>query len=173
MAYTMDLFACGRCRYSCLGNGFSAASISYVHLNGYSDDNTMLVITEYPHTSGRAELTALVFALEYALYRHSMLWPGTRVDVRIYSDSTFAVGCVTGFNQIPGIYHAAQWVYQDVINEVASLSNQIMMHGTLHYVVATREQSAYNEQLCNSLLDVTDRHLSPCQMDSNQPELFN
>ncbi|KAL2838578.1 ribonuclease H-like domain-containing protein [Aspergillus pseudodeflectus] len=158
MVYTMEIYVDGGCR----GNGkpwaFGAAAAAFKKRNGtFQGWYRALPSTPRP-TSQRAEITAIILALQQVLAKHKELFSDPWLDVTIYSDSRYAVGCMTEW-----IYKWSKkgWVNsqggevanRDLIQWASNLDDQVKELGDVTYLYIPRAQNDYADDLCKQCLD--------------------
>lgn len=109
-------------------------------------------------TNQRAEITAIILALEQALYRSQSLNKNPYLDVTIYSDSQYAVRCMNewvhkwsqnGWRNAAG----RQVANRDLIEEASELSSRLEAEGDMRYVWIPREENQDADEECNQLLN--------------------
>lgn len=117
-------------------------------------------LDKYPvaPTSQRAEITAIIMALEWALERYDELqgYPGLRVTIK--SDSRYAVNCMTDW-----IYKWVQngWTNsrgfevknRDLIEEASDLDDRVTALGEVEYVWVPRADNVDADSECQRALD--------------------
>ncbi|EHK49259.1 uncharacterized protein TrAtP1_000115 [Trichoderma atroviride] len=159
MVYTMEIYTDGGCR----GNGRSwaigAAAAAFKNRNGNYVEAWTRSLPSYPApTNQRAELTGIIIALEQALERYHELDSDPYLDITIYSDSKYAVNCMTtwikkwlrnGWTNAAG-YEVAN---RDLIEEAFDLGDRLKREGDVNYVWIPREKNEYADELCNEDMD--------------------
>ncbi|KAI1413505.1 ribonuclease H-like domain-containing protein [Hypoxylon sp. FL1857] len=159
MVYIMKFMVDGGCR----GNGqswaFGAAAACMMSRNGsYWTRTRRLDTDDYDATNQRAEILAIILALEWALEKHGNLDLNPDVDVTIYSDSAYAVKCMTtwiykwasnGWTNARG-YDVAN---QDLLQEASDLDDAVQELGTVNYVHIPRRYNQEADEACNDVLD--------------------
>lgn len=155
----MDFYVDGGCR----GNGqewaFGAAACCLMksHNRGYSWTSKRL--PQYPTpTNQRAELCAIILALEWALEKYDELDSYPNLDVRIHTDSRYAVGCMKTW-----IYKWAEngWVNsagnevanRDLIQRASDLDDRVAELGSVSYIWVPRSENEDADRHCNEILD--------------------
>ncbi|EEP79683.1 predicted protein [Uncinocarpus reesii 1704] len=116
-----------------------------------------LVHIQHP-TNQRAEITAIILALETALTRYEKLDWSPRLDVKIYSDSKYAVNCMTiwvdkWFEN--GWINSAGYdvVNQDLIKKAVDLEGRLLNLGKVTYFWIPRSDNVNADRCCNEELD--------------------
>ncbi|KAL7621057.1 hypothetical protein AAE478_008369 [Parahypoxylon ruwenzoriense] len=159
MVYILEFYVDGGCR----GNGHSdaigaAAACLMTRGNNYYHRKRRLDDYDYPPTSQRAEITAIIMALEWALEKYEELDSSPRLNLKIKSDSKYAVGCMT------------EWVYKwanngwinsngnkvanrDLIKEASDLDDEVKKLGSVKYIWVPREQNTNAHDCCDEALD--------------------
>lgn len=113
-------------------------------------------------TNQRAEITAIILALELALKKFEKLDSNPYLEVEIFSDSKYAVGCMTEW-----IYKWSQngWTNaagnpvanQDLIRKASDLDDRLREEGKVNYTWIPRSQNEVADQSCNEALDKQER----------------
>jgi ribonuclease HI len=158
MVYIMEIYVDGACR----GNGqlgaIGAAAAIFKKKRGGYDAWTKSLPTYPPPTNQRAEITAIILALEQALEKFEELDTNPYLDVKIYSDSRYAIGCMT------------KWIYKwtrngwinaagnevanrDLIEEASDLDDRLKEKGDVEYIWIPREENQLADGLCNEHMD--------------------
>ncbi|KAL9088289.1 MAG: hypothetical protein Q9165_006213 [Trypethelium subeluteriae] len=158
----MDIYVDGGCR----GNGQpgSTGAAAAVHMKkwGGSSSWTRRLPRSPNPTNQRAEIVAVIMALEIALGKVQELDLIASLDLRIYSDSRYAVGCMN------------EWIYKwtrngwrnsggnevanrDLIAEASDLDDQVKDHGNVNYIWIPRADNQTADELCNEELDEQDQ----------------
>lgn len=161
MVYTMHFKVDGGCRRNGYQDSIGAAAAVLIPLGGTHKFRTTFVPlgrkAELP-TNQRAEISAIILALEMALEEYHALRNRPLLEVTIESDSKYAIGCMT------------EWIYKwsnngwrnaagnevantDLIVEAAWLEDQVRELGTVKYGWIPRAENRYADQLCNEALD--------------------
>ncbi len=109
-------------------------------------------------TSQRAEISAIILALELALEKYDELYTNPYFDVKIYSDSKYAVNCMSEW-----IYKWSRngWinsagnavVNQDLIRKASDLDDRVREEGHVEYIWIPREDNEMADEACNDALD--------------------
>lgn len=158
----MEFYVDGGCR----GNGQdwaidAAACCMMKGINrGYSYKSEQL--PRYPTpTNQRAEITAIIMTLEWALDHYDELHSDPRIVVRIYTDSRYAVGCMKTW-----IYKWAQngWVNsagnevanRDLIERASDLDDRVTDLGSVSYIWVPRSENKDADRHCNEELNETE-----------------
>ncbi|RYP59774.1 hypothetical protein DL770_010138 [Monosporascus sp. CRB-9-2] len=162
MVYLMKFYVDGGCR----GNGQpgsigAAAAVlttrgTLIHYKTtHLPRNSLLGLRP---TNQRAEITAIILALEWALEKYQELDSDPYLMVKIHSDSRYAIGCMT------------QWIYKwanngwvnssgydvanrDLIQQASELDDRVKELGEVEYIWIPREQNRAADEYCNEALD--------------------
>ncbi|KAI0906556.1 ribonuclease H-like domain-containing protein [Ustulina deusta] len=161
MVYVMEFYVDGGCR----GNGKpwaigAAACIMMKRHGSYASQSLELPRDPEP-TNQRAEMTAIIMALEWALKRYHELDSNPRLAVRIHSDSRYAINCMDNW-----IYKWTRngWVNssgyevanRDLIEEASDLDDRLQELGSVDYIWIPRSENQAADELCNDKLDEID-----------------
>lgn len=110
-------------------------------------------------TNQRAELTAVIMALEWTFDRYNELPIGSRLDVTIYSDSRYAVRCMSewidrwennGWTTCAGNLVANR----DLIEYASDLDSYVREVGYVRYIWVPRSENVDADGYCNDALDM-------------------
>ena len=116
-------------------------------------------LPSYPTpTNQRAELTALVMALEWALERYHKLDSDPRLRVAVRSDSTYVVGCM---NEWSYKWRCNDWynssgrevANRDLIEEAVDLRDRLEEHGDVDFIWVSRDENTLADEYCKDVLD--------------------
>jgi ribonuclease HI len=105
---------------------------------------------------------AIILALEQALDKYEKLHSYPKVKVEIFSDSKYAIGCMT------------EWIYkwsgngwtnatgnpvanQDLIKEASDLEDRLKTKGRVKYTWIPRAENKVADRSCNDALDEQER----------------
>ncbi|KAI2602623.1 ribonuclease H-like domain-containing protein [Hypoxylon sp. NC1633] len=159
MVYVMEFYVDGGCRY----NGFpyakgAAAACLMAKDSTYCTKTRRLNTRRKSATSQRAEILAIIIALEWALERHDELRTNPKISVSIKSDSKYAVNCMTRW-----IYNWCRkgWIKsngeavanRDLIKKASDLDDRVRELGTVDYLHIPREQNTEAHEACDEMLD--------------------
>ncbi|GAW24953.1 hypothetical protein ANO14919_145490 [Xylariales sp. No.14919] len=160
MVYVMEFYVDGGCR----GNGtpwaIGAAACVLRTRSSLSFHRTQELSSFYSEvpTSQRAEITAIIMALEWALEKYDELHSSPRLVVRINSDSKYAVGCMdtwiykwsrNGWRNAAG-YEVAN---RDLIEQASDLDDRVKELGSVDYKWIPRSENEEADELCDEALD--------------------
>lgn len=154
----MEIYVDGGCRGNgqpgSIGAGAAIFQLRYGHQKRWHK-----ILPPYPPpTNQRAEITAIIVALEQALEKYEELDSNPWLDVKIYSDSKYAIGCMT------------DWIYkwsrngwrnsagnpvanQDLIQEASDLDDRLKEEGTVEYIWIPRSENRDADELVNKVMD--------------------
>jgi ribonuclease HI len=120
MPYNMNIYVDGACRGNGQPGATGAAAAVFQPKYGKHTWFTR-VLPHYPTpTNQRAEIMAIILALEEALNKYDELDGYPRLYTRIYSDSKYAVGCMT------------EWIYKWIQNDwTNSAGNEVANRGLI------------------------------------------
>ncbi|RDW83635.1 RNase H [Aspergillus mulundensis] len=162
MVYTMKIYTDGGCRNNGYTNAKGAAAAVFKTRHRTLSYTRKLPSTESPSpTSQRAEITAIIIALEEALRRYRNLASDPYLSVTIYSDSRYAVNCMS------------EWIYkwsnngwknsmgnpvanQDLLRRASSLDDDLRDEGDVEYIWIPRSENFRADELCQEILDESD-----------------
>ncbi|KAF3122670.1 hypothetical protein TWF569_010252 [Orbilia oligospora] len=161
MVYIMEFKVDGACR----GNGQPgstavAAACLFNRSGSYIPRVKRLAGDKIVPTNQRAEILAIIVALKWALVRYSELSGRPYIDVRIRSDSKYAVNSMTTYtsNWIGnGWYNAAgrPVANKDLFQRALALENEISRIGKVSYGWISREENLAADMECREALDST------------------
>jgi ribonuclease HI len=158
MVYIMEIYVDGGCRGNGQPGAIGAAAAIFKKKYGGYDAWTKSLPKYPPPTNQRAEITAIILALEQALEKLEELDTNPYLDVKIYSDSRYAIGCMTNW-----IYKWARngWINaagnevanRDLIQEASDLDDRLKKEGDVEYIWIPREENQLADRLCNEGMD--------------------
>ncbi|KFY88259.1 hypothetical protein V500_06449 [Pseudogymnoascus sp. VKM F-4518 (FW-2643)] len=164
MVYFMNIFVDGGCRRNGTPGAYGAAAVVVKSRTGVVIDSYGDFIPQDPcPTNQRAELTAIIRGLRMAVNKNSTLQNRPCLDVKIYSDSTYAVNCMTlwidtwrrnGWRT----YEGTPVLNQDLIIQAHELHDFLRELGNLNYYWILRGENREADQLCNKVLDTYNRY---------------
>ncbi|KAI1088507.1 ribonuclease H-like domain-containing protein [Rostrohypoxylon terebratum] len=159
MVYKMKFYVDGGCRNNGYTNAIGAAAACLKNRYGkYRIRTRVLDTDEYYATNQRAELLAMILALEWALERYEELDGYPRLQLTIYSDSRYAVGCL---NEWMDRWVANGWMNsrgmpvanRDLIEEAYDLEDKVRDLGSVLYEYIPRSENTVADTACNDALD--------------------
>ncbi|KAF4637960.1 hypothetical protein G7Y89_g109 [Cudoniella acicularis] len=137
---------------------YSAAAAVFKNQHGGHTSWTRELPRYPPPTNQRAEITAIIIALEKALEKYNDLDNDPWLDVKIYSDSKYAIGCMNEW-----IYKWSQngWINaagkpvanQDLIKEASDLDDRLQEEGKVEYIWISRDKNEDADRYCNEAMD--------------------
>jgi len=156
----MKIYVDGGCRGNGQPGSIGAAAAVFESRGGRQQIWSRRLPASYhtPVTNQRAELTAIIIALEQAIIKYDGLDSDPRLVVTIYSDSRYAIGCMNEW-----IYKWSQngWVNaagrevanRELIQEASDLDDELKERGDVSYVWIPRHENEDADRHCNSVMD--------------------
>lgn len=127
-------------------------------------------------TNQPAEITAIMLALEMALHRYHDLNSAPFLEVKVYSDSKYAVGCMNTW-----IYRWAEngWINSqgnkvanvDLIQEATYLDDKVDEKGRVEYIWIPRCDNEDADRYCNEELDKMEEDSEYSSSDDNMSDM--
>ena len=159
MTYTMRMWVDGGCRGEAHGGPVGAAAAVVEDNSGKIETHTAVLPASPIPTSQRAELTAIILALEQAAERQPALSFSTeRMLVTIYTNSNYARGCMTGW--VPAaidercVGSVGRGVgNRDLIEHAVNLQSQIEQSGRVVYEWIGSDQNHRAQHAAISAID--------------------
>ncbi|KAK2812598.1 hypothetical protein FQN50_001242 [Emmonsiellopsis sp. PD_5] len=160
MVYRMEIHVDGGCRR----NGYSdaigaAAAVRELRWGSKYFSRTQRL--SYKPTNQRAEITAIILGIQMALDAYDELDSYPRLDVTIYSDSRYAVGCMTDW-----VYKWSNngWVNsrnvrvsnKNLIQKASALDDKLSELGKVTYCWIPRSENELADKHCNEELDAME-----------------
>lgn len=155
----MRIYVDGACR----NNGYSGAEGSAAAVFKMGKNRILgthgLLLPDYPSpTNQRAEITAIIVALKAALNKHDTLDTYPRLDVKILSDSDYAVKCM---NEYVHKWLQNGWMTaagkpvknQALIKEALYYLGELKKLGKVRIRWIPRGENQEADQVCNDILD--------------------
>ncbi|KAI2630586.1 ribonuclease H1 [Xylaria nigripes] len=159
MLFKMKFYVDGACRGNGRINPIAVAACCLME-KGHNHLPRTQKLPQHPTpTNQRAEFTALILALQWALERSTQLSRDTRMKVLVYSDSKYAV---KSMNTWIHTWSTNGWVKMSTKKEVANrdllqialgLSRKIEALGSLTYKWISRSKNKVADRYCNEALD--------------------
>ncbi|KAG7002251.1 ribonuclease H [Physcia stellaris] len=158
--FIMTIHVDGGCRNNGRASATGAAAAVFYNRNGFPTTWTRRLNGLQPPTSQRAELTAIVLALEQVLVKHAGLRRNPRLRVTIYTDSKYVLGCMTGWYE--------KWVgngwrnakggavaNRDLVEWAKALEGMVreVARGTVRFVWVPRERNGDADRAVGAVLD--------------------
>lgn len=164
MVYIMVVQADGACRRNGMDEPVAAAACAILTRNrrGYWGFKEVLPTLYWTNqTNQRAELSAIILALNMALRRIERLQVQADVRVTVESDSKYAIGCMTEWIEK---WQNNGWINakgndvanQDLLEEALESQENLEYHGKVVYRWIPREENTTADMLCNQALDEWD-----------------
>lgn len=162
MVYTMVYEVDGGCR----NNGYSGAiaAAAAIERGRYKDRTWTRQLDSEDATNQRAEITAIILALEQALRKYRNLKSCPTIDLTIRSDSRYAVNCMTewiykwtrnGWRNAAG----RPVVNKDLIRKASELDDEANELGDVTYEWIPRSENIDADEACNDCLDEMERYI--------------
>jgi ribonuclease HI len=174
MVYSVEIYADGGCRGNGKPGAIGAAAAAFKFRTGTYRGRTRTLPSYPAPTNQRAEITAIILALELALERLDHSDGSIYLDVKIYTDSKYAIGCMTDWifkwaNN--GWINAAdnEVANRDLIEEASSLDDILKREGQVEYIWIPREKNHYADSLCN--MNMNDQEGGKIRYYCNFPRL--
>ena len=158
MVYIMEIYVDGGCRGNGKPDSIGAAAAVFRRKWGKRNCWTRAMPRWPTPTNQRAEITAIILALEQALEEYANLDGNPWLDVKIYSDSKYAIGCMTDWVykwRANGWRNAAgnEVANRDLIEEASDLDDRLKEEGDVKYIWIPREDNDEADRICNDALD--------------------
>ena len=158
MVYIMEIYTDGGCRGNGQPGAIGAAAAVFKTKYGKYDCWTKSLPSYPPPTNQRAEITAIIVALEQALEKYKELDSNPWLNVKIYSDSRYAVDCMTKWiykwTKNGWINYAGRSVAnRDLLEEASDLDDRLKEEGEVEYLWIPREDNKIADRLCNEDMD--------------------
>jgi ribonuclease HI len=159
MVYTMVIKVDGGCRGNGQQGAIGAAAAVILGRNGGILKTWTCELPNYPRaTNQRAEISAIILALELALEKYNSLSNNVYMDVTIMSDSRYAVECMNTW-----IYKWVRngWINakgnevanQDLIKKASNMDDNLKEHGRVTYKWISRSENGAADEACNNQMD--------------------
>ena len=160
MVYKMYFYVDGGCRRNGHNDAYGAAAAIWVKKWGKQKSWTV-TLPRYDDprpTSQRAEIMALILALEQALKHYETLAGYPEFELVIHSDSQFVVNCMDLY--IPRWFRNG-WVNargyevanRDLLEEASDLEDEVNSLGSVRYQWIPRSENVAADQLANDAMD--------------------
>ena len=162
--YIMRMYVDGGCRRNGYEDAIGAAACVVQKKWGRDTTWTRQLPSHHKSptpTSQRAEITAIILALETALEDYEQLDSNPSLRLTIHTDSKYAHGCMTDW-----IYKWTRngWVNaagkevanRDLIEKASDLDDQVKELGTVDYVWIPRGENQDADEAVSDLLDEMD-----------------
>ena len=158
MVYIMEIYIDGGCRGNGRPDSIGAAAAVFKGRNGEATTWTR-VLPDWPSpTNQRAEITAIILALEKALEKYDDLDFSPRLRVKIFSDSRYAIGCMTDWIYKwcrNGWQNAAgnEVANRDLIEKASDLDDRVKELGSVEYNWIPRAENWEADEACDEAMD--------------------
>ena len=157
----MEMYIDGGCRYNGSSNAIGAAAC-VIHRRWGGDLTYTRKLPSYTTpTSQRAEITAIILALEQGLSKSRDLDTSPRMNVTIYTDSKYAHGCMTDW-----VYKWSRngWINaagnsvanRDLIEQASDLDDDLKEYGVVNYVWVPRSENQKADEAAGEVLNEMD-----------------
>ena len=158
MVYIMVMKVDGGCRHNGYSNAIGAAAVIVEQRWGRSKTYTYRLSSPPRPTSQRAELLAIVRALELAQEKADELDDSPYMEVTIFTDSKYAHGCMTDWSfkwRNNGWINAAgnDVANRDLIEQAVELQEAFERNGDVKYKWVPRAQNQEADEAVNEELD--------------------
>lgn len=158
MVYVMEIYVDGGCRGNGQPDAIGAAAAVFKLRCGGATTWTRVLLRYPPPKNQRAEITAIILAMERALAKYNELDSNSWLDVKIYSDSRYAIGCMTEWIykwSINGWQNAAgnEVANRDLIEEAYELNVRLKDEGNVEYIWIPRAENQDADEACNDVMD--------------------
>lgn len=157
----MRMYVDGGCRRNGYDDAIGAAACVIQKKWGRNSTWTRELDSGYwgpPPTSQRAEITAIILALEIALQEYAELDGNPNLRLTIHTDSKYAHVCMTDWIYKwtrNGWMNAAgnQVANRDLIEEASDLDDKVKELGTVDYVWIPKDENQDADEAVNGRLD--------------------
>ena len=169
MVYSMEIYIDGSCRNIGTPRAIGSAAAIFTNKDERSDKWTRDLRRgpRYPPpTNQRAELTSVILAIELALIRFQKQETSPYLDVKIHSNSEYAMDCMThGIHEWNGngwINDAGDEVEnRDLMEKVLDLDYRLRDKGDVKYILIPKEENQEADRFCNMALDAQYEEVGP------------
>lgn len=159
MPYTMMMYVDGGCRRNGYVGAIGAAACVIMGRRGQLVTWTTELPRSHPTpTNQRAELQAIIIALEQGWEKYLEMRNNPYMDVTIFTDSKYALGCMTQWKQkwLGNDFTAAagyEVVNRDLIEYAYELEDKLANEGRIEYRWIPRIDNQLADDAVNELLD--------------------
>lgn len=158
MVYIMQIYVDGGCRGNGKPGARGAAGAVFKFRNGRQKAWVSNLPLNPPPTNQRAEITAIIIALEQALAKLGRLRNSPKLRVRIFADSKYAIGCMTEWNEkwvMNGWKNAARQpvANRDLIIQALELHDELLTVSKVKYTWIPREENEAADRVANKAMD--------------------
>lgn len=182
MVYKIVMYVDGGCRGNGQPGAYGACACNVVKKWGRSETFTRRLpsTSSTTPTSQRAELSAIILALEQAIETRRELDSNPYMDVTIYTDSKYAHGCMTKWYskwQNNGFINSAGFpvANRDLIEEALGLESDVLNHGDVNWEWIPRCDNTVADRAVNDEMDEMEgpqRYSSPEGYSSSEEECY-
>ncbi|KAI3336971.1 ribonuclease H1 [Xylariaceae sp. AK1471] len=158
MVYMMRFYVDGGCRGNGQPNSIGAAACCLMQRDG-GHLARRIALPRYPSpTNQRAEICAIILALEWVLEKYGQLDLQPRLVVQIHSDSRYAIGCIDTWIYdwvINGWINSAgdEVANRDLIQRASKLNDDVKKLGSVSYIWVPRDENQDADRCCNDKLN--------------------
>ena len=158
MALIIKFYVDGGCRGNGQPGAIGVAAAVRQYRNGREMYRTRQLDTyNYNATSQRAEIFAIILALEWAMEAYENSNTSPRIKVIIHSDSRYTVNCM---NKWPAKWSNNGWTTsaggsvanQDILQEAIEAENRVLDVGNVVYKRVSRDKVHGADEKCNEEL---------------------
>ncbi|TID23447.1 ribonuclease H1 [Venturia nashicola] len=169
MSCRMEVYIDGGCRSNGQDWAIGAAAACFKSQGGEWDQSWIMELPrgryERKPTSQRAELSAVIMALNKIIEKANTLPTNAWPEVTIYTDSKYVVGCMRDWivNWQQNNFRNAngkEVANRDLIEEASDLDYDVLEMGSIAYVWIPREQNTFADRMCNVCLDRQERRIT-------------
>ena len=168
----MKMYVASGCRDNDYSEVIGAAAC-VIHMRaGRTKTRTRAIPPDENPTSKRAQITAIILALQQALARYSKLHSAPYLQVTIYTSSKYAKSWMSAWKHHTWKDSSAKhkWLNyrgnapanMDLIQEVSKLHEAVREIGDVEYVWIPRSQNSEAEEAADSVMDLMEE-LSGCK----------
>ena len=158
MVLIMEFYVDGGCRGNGRPNAVGAATVVRQYRYREKSRTRQLDTYEYNATSQRAEIFAIILALEWAMEAYQRSNTSPRISVTIHSDSKYAVNCM---NQWLDKWSNNGWINsaggsvanQDILLLAIQAENRVLDVGKVVYKWVPRDEVHDADEKCREFLD--------------------
>lgn len=159
MTYIMKIYVDGGCRRNGYAGAIGAAACVFMGRGGPIGTWTKkLPLYDPQPTSQRAELEAIILALEQGWEQYQGLRHDPYMDVTIFTDSKYALGCMTQWKQKWLNNDSTNCAGYDVVNRdliefAYELDDRLANEGRVEYCWIPRSDNELADEAVNEVLD--------------------
>nr|GAT54780.1 ribonuclease H1 [Mycena chlorophos] len=172
MPYALEVYADGACRRNGQHNAAAGAGVYFPRPLNRSHGFSRALPSHPTPTNQRAELSALILALELAIDRRNQLKNRPFFALTIHIDSQYAIDCLTkwlGTWERNGwrTFSGAPVQNRDLIQQAASLMDEIATnHGNVTFQWISRDKNINADYAANQACDEAELALNQQQQRS-------